>query len=381
MTRTTRALIDLHALQHNLGRVRELAPASRVMAIVKADAYGHGSVRVAYGLASVDSFGVARLNEAITLREAGITQPIVLLEGFLDAAELPLICQHRLSVVVHHAAQIDMLERAVLSAPVPVWIKVDSGMHRLGFTPAEVRNAWERLKCCPQVAKPLRLMTHLASADNRADDLTSKQLTCFNSTVAGLDAEHSIANSAAILGWPQTHADWVRPGLMLYGVSPFPGRTAAQDGLRPVMTLSTKLIAKHALSKGDSVGYGASWTCPHDMPIGIAAIGYGDGYPRHAVSGTPVLLNGRRVSLIGRVSMDMICLDLSTQPEAGVGDAVILWGEGLPVEEVAQHASTIPYELLCAVARRVTVDVASTLDDATAPSGAPLSIHPASPAV
>lgn len=364
MTSTTRALIDLNALRHNLRRVRELAPASQIMAIIKADAYGHGIVRVAQALGDVDAFGVARFNEAIALREAGITQPIVLLGGFLEAAELPLICQHRLSVVVHQSSQLDMLEYTLLSTPVPVWLKVDSGMHRLGFPPNRVKDAWERLKRCPSVAKPLRLMTHLASADDRADDLTLKQLACFTASVAGLEAEQTIANSAAILGWPQTHADWVRPGLMLYGVSPFPGHTATQDGLKPVMTLSTKLIAKHALSKGASVGYGASWTCPQDMQVGIAAIGYGDGYPRHAVSGTPVLLNGQRVPLIGRVSMDMICVDLRSQPEASVGDPVILWGEGLPVEEVAQHASTIPYELLCAVARRVKVDVIPALEAA-----------------
>jgi alanine racemase len=374
MTTITRALINLGALQHNLRRVRELAPASRIMAIIKADAYGHGIVRIGHGLDSVDSFGVARLNEAITLREADIIQPIVLLEGFLEAAELPLICQHQLSVVIHQSTQLDMVEQTPLSSPISVWLKIDTGMHRLGFPPTAVKDVWNRLKRCPWVAE-LRLMTHLASADDRSSSLSLAQLECFDSVVSDLNAERTIANSAAILGWPQSHADWVRPGLMLYGVSPFPDRTAAQDGLRPVMTLSTKLIARHALQKGDCVGYGASWICPQDMQVGIAAIGYGDGYPRHAESGTPVLLNGRRVPLIGRVSMDMICVDLRSQPDADIGDPVILWGEGLPVEEVAQHASTIPYELLCAVARRVQVDVLQAVT--ATPYGA--AAHPAQP--
>ncbi|MEO7558288.1 MAG: alanine racemase [Gammaproteobacteria bacterium] len=353
MTIPPRALINLNALQHNLRRVHELAPGRRIMAIIKADAYGHGMVRIARALSDVDAFGVARFNEAVTLRTAGLTQPIVLLEGFLDAAELPLICQHRLSIVVHHGAQLDMLERTPLAEPIGAWLKIDSGMHRLGFAPAEVEDAWRRLALCPWISKPVRLMTHLACADDRADRRTLEQLACFNAAVNGLAAEHSIANSAAILGWPQTHGEWVRPGLMLYGVSPFPGRIAQQEGLKPVMTLSTRLIAVHNLDKGASVGYGASWTCPQAMRVGIAAIGYGDGYPRHARPGTPVLLNGTRVPLIGRVSMDMICVDLSSQPAARIGDPVILWGEGLPVEEVAHYASTIPYELLCAVARRV----------------------------
>ena len=353
MTRATQAFINLRALQHNLKCVRGLAPKSKVMAIIKADAYGHGITRIARALRDVDGFGVARLDEAIVLREAGVTKPITLLEGFLDAAELPLICQHKLAVVIHHVTQLEILEHATLTDPLSVWLKVDSGMHRLGFAPGEVKAVWARLAHCENVAQPMRLMTHFASADDKQDELTLRQVDCFAQTVSGIEAERSLANSAAIMGWPQTHADWVRPGLMLYGVSPFLNSSAQQDGLRPVMTLSSKLIAINSLKKGDAVGYGASWVCPEDMRVGVAAIGYGDGYPRHAESGTPVLVNGQRVPLVGRVSMDMICLDLRSQPEAHVGDPVILWGDGLPVEEVAQHAATIPYELLCGVARRV----------------------------
>lgn len=353
MTRPAQALIDLSALQHNLTQVRAAAPGCRVMAIIKADAYGHGIVRAARALAEVDGFGVASIDEAIVLREAGVTHPITLLEGFFEASELELISRHALSVVVHHATQLDILERAAQQSPVTVWLKIDSGMHRLGFAPPEVKSVWQRLTACAAVAKPIGLMTHLACADDISSPATLHQLECFDQATLGLPGERSIANSAAILGWPQTHADWVRPGIMLYGVSPFIGGRAAEQGLKPVMTLRSALIAVHHFKRGDAIGYGASYVCPRDMPVGVVAIGYGDGYPRHAQTGTPVLVNGRRVALIGRVSMDMICVDLSAERNACIGDPVVLWGAGLPVEEVAEHAATIAYELLCGVARRV----------------------------
>jgi alanine racemase len=275
------------------------------------------------------------------------------LEGFLEASELPLISQHGLAVVVHHVSQLEILEQSTLANPLSAWLKVDSGMHRLGFAPHRVKAVWARLNACSNVAGPIRLMTHLANADDRQDSQTLRQVECFTKAVHGLEGERSIANSAAILAWPHTHADWVRPGLMLYGISPFSSGSSEREGLTPVMTLRSKLIAINSLSKGDAVGYGASWVCPENMRVGVAAIGYGDGYPRHATPGTPVLVNGRRVPLAGRVSMDMICLDLRAQPEAQVGDPVVLWGESLPVGEVAHHAGTISYELLCGVARRV----------------------------
>ena len=353
MTRPAQALIDLSALQHNLTRVKQAASGRRVMAIIKADAYGHGIVRAARALTAADGYGVASIDEAIVLREAGVTHPITLLEGFFEASELELIGRHALGVVVHHAIQLDILERAAQQSPITVWLKIDSGMHRLGFAPSEVKSAWQRLTACVAVTQPIGLMTHLACADEKSNPATLHQLECFEQITAGLPGERSIANSAAILGWPQTHADWVRPGIMLYGVSPFSGGRAEEHGLKPVMTLRSALIAVHHFKRGDAIGYGASYVCPHDMPVGVVAIGYGDGYPRHAETGTPVLVNGQRVALIGRVSMDMICVDLSTEQGASVGDPVVLWGAGLPVEEVAENAATIAYELLCGVARRV----------------------------
>ncbi|MDE2088464.1 MAG: alanine racemase [Gammaproteobacteria bacterium] len=353
MTHARRALaiIDLQALRHNLQRVRRAAPASKVMAVVKADGYGHGLVRVARQL-DADAYAVACLDEALALREAGIQRPIVLLEGFSEPQELEPIRRYSLDAVVHHRAQLDILEHAGAS-PIKVWLKIDSGMHRLGFPPEEVPDAWRRANACAAAAKPLRFMTHLANADARGDARTARQLEVFHQALGGRAGERSIANSAAILAWPQSHVEWVRPGLMLYGASPFIGGRAEQEGLQPVMTLGTRLIAVNAVKKGEAVGYGGTWVCPRDMRIGVAAIGYGDGYPRHAANGTPVLVNGRRTALVGRVSMDMVCVDLSEQPEARIGDPVVLWGKELPVEEVAQHAATIPYELLCGVTRRV----------------------------
>lgn len=355
------ARIDLRALRGNLERVRAHAPGSQVMAIVKANAYGHGLVPVARALstgpAAVDAFGVACMAEALVLREAGLRHPVLLLEGVLDAADLRLAVHHGLDLVVHHPEQLALLEHTRLAVPVRVWVKLDSGMHRLGFPLQQARALGQRLLQCPNVSPPLAWMTHLAYADDRRSLRTPEQLERFQAAVRDLDGPRSVANSGGVLAWPQAHLDWVRPGIMLYGVSPFLGRSADQEGLRPVMSLHTRLIAVNPLCKGDAVGYGGTWVCPQDMPVGVAAIGYGDGYPRHAGIGTPVLVNGRRAALVGRVSMDMICLDLRGHDGARVGDPVVLWGAGLPVEEVARHAGTIPYELLCAVSQRVAFTV------------------------
>lgn len=359
MTRSVVATVDLSALSHNLARVREVAPNSRVMAVIKANAYGHGIVRIAQALHGIDAFGVACLEEALTLRGADIKTPIVLLEGVNDTDELALASTYRLELVVHHPAQVSMLERATLPMPVKIWLKVDTGMHRLGFVPEATPKAWTRLRACAAVDGTPRLLSHLANADDRRDRLTLDQCETFLGICEGLGGEASLANSGGLLGWPQAQLDWVRPGIMLYGVSPFVGRKGEQEGLRPVMTLSTRLIAVNHYKKGDAIGYGGAWVCPQDMPVGVAAIGYGDGYPRQAEPGTPVLVNGRRVPLVGRVSMDMICVDLRTQPQAQAGDPVHLWGNGLPVEEVADHASTIAYELLCRVTQRVSVQTVS----------------------
>ena len=291
--------------------------------------------------------------EARELRESGIEHPIILLEGPYTANELIEVDQLGLEIVIHEINQVGMLEQVELSQPVSIWLKIDTGMHRLGFLPEEIESVWQKLKQCNGVAENIRLMTHLALANERSNSMTTKQLECFQKVCADLNAEKTIANSAGILVFPESHVDWVRPGLMLYGVSPLADSEGANEELQAVMTLESKLISVKQLQAGESVGYGASWCCPEDMQVGVVAAGYGDGYPRHAPSGTPVLVNGKRVSLIGHASMDMLTVDLRSQPNAKAGDPVVLWGNGLPVEEIAQHARTIPYELLCAVHKRL----------------------------
>lgn len=353
MSRSVRAVVDLAALRHNLALVRASAPAARVMAVVKANGYGHGLREVANALLSTDAFAVSCLNEALCLREAGLLHPIVLLEGFFDVAELRAIAAHRLDIVVHADWQLEELERARLPHPLRIWLKVDSGMRRLGFPPQRVPAALERLRVSG-VAGEIRLMTHLACADDRDSDYTAAQLATFDQASAGLPFERSIANSAGVLAWPDTHADWVRPGIMLYGASPFADARAGQPKLRPAMTLTGRLIAIHQLRRGDAVGYAGTFVCPEDMPIGVVSIGYGDGYPRHAPTGTPVLINGQRASTAGRVCMDMICIDLRGLAQMPhVHDTVTLWGAGLPIEEVAAACGTISYELMCKLTDRV----------------------------
>ncbi|MCW9023044.1 MAG: alanine racemase [Gammaproteobacteria bacterium] len=347
-----RAHIDLSALEHNFQISRRHTPNARQIVVIKANGYGHGMVQVAQALHDADAFAVARLAEAIYLREAGITKPVLLLEGVLDIEELQLAQRHQIDLVVHCLEQVNLLIQATGSA-INVWLKVDTGMHRLGLNPANVSKAFQELTSCEIVNKPVRLMTHLANADDRQDNLSQQQCDTFKKTCVDLTSEHSIANSAGILGWPTSHTEWVRPGIMLYGSSPFVNDTAANWDLHPVMTLSTSLIAVQDYKKGDAIGYGGSWNCPEDMRVGVAAIGYGDGYPRHASNGAPVLINDQRCEVVGRVSMDMICIDLRNSPGASVGDTVVLWGKGLPAEEVANRAGTITYELFCRLTSRV----------------------------
>ena len=356
MSRPTRARIHLPAFQHNLQQVRNAAAGRRVWAVIKANGYGHGILGAAAGLQQADGFAVASLEEALVLRDAGIDQPILLLEGIFEASELTTVAAQKISVVVHHEDQLAVLERAPGNLSVPVWVKLDTGMHRIGFPPERAADAWQRLQSCEAVAGSPGLMTHLANADDRDDDATPRQLAEFAEATTGMDAKRSMANSAGVLGWPEAHGDWVRPGIMLYGICPFVSGNGGEHGLQPAMTLSTKLIAVNRIRRGEGVGYGGTWVCPEDMDVGVAAIGYGDGYPRHAPSGTPVLVNGQRVPLVGRVSMDMITVDLRTQPAARPGDSVVLWGEGLPVEEIASQAGTIGYELVCGVTPRVAVE-------------------------
>lgn len=353
--RATTADLDLDALRHNLARARSLAPRQRVLAVIKANGYGHGATRLLPALGEADALAVACIEEALILREAGATQPILLLEGVFEAAELALCEQHRFWIVVHEPGQVAMLERHRPQRPLSVWLKIDTGMHRLGFAPEQVRAVWQRLRDCPAVDPALRLMSHLSSADDPSDSATREQLAVWEQTVAGLPGERSFANSAGVLAWPAAHQDWIRPGVLLYGVNPLLEQTGPAVGLRPVMTLSTRLIAVKSCRRGERVGYSGTWVCPEDMTIGVAAIGYGDGYPRHAPSGTPMLVNGQPAALAGRVSMDMVTVDLRSQPQAQVGDPVVLWGQGLPVETVAAYAGTIAYELLCGVTARVHV--------------------------
>ena len=352
MTRPARAHINLQALQHNFSRVQQAAPDSRIIAIIKANAYGHGLVRVAQSLPHADAFGVACVDEAISLREAGFDRRIVLLEGLFTAEDVGLVNGYRLDVIVHHESQLALLEQGNLLQPLDVWVKLDTGMHRLGFAIEDIDAVTERLQQIPRLGT-IRYMSHFPCADDPASDSTTIQSRVFRDAVAATGAEQTLANSAAILGWPDTQLDWVRPGIMLSGGAPLADRTAASLDLQPVMTLSSRLIAVNARRAGDAIGYGEDWVCPTDRLVGVAAIGYGDGYPRHAPSGTPVLVNGQPAALAGRVSMDMICIDLGDHPDAKVGDEVILWGEGLPVEEVAAAAGTISYELLCGVGSRV----------------------------
>jgi alanine racemase len=348
------ATVDLEAVRHNLGRVRAFAPRVRVMAAIKADAYGHGALPVAGALVQggVDALAVACLEEALNLREAGITAPIVLLEGVLSAEEARLALALALQIVVHDEWQLALLSRIADQAQPAIWFKLDTGMHRLGFSPDAAPQLAQRLARQPDW-RFCGWMTHLASADETGLPQTSAQLARFEQALHGLSGPRSIANSAGLIAWPQARADWVRPGVMLYGASPLPQYTAAALDLMPAMTLESRVIATKRVAAGESIGYGATYRCASDLPVGVVAIGYADGYPRALPSGTPVLIHGRRVPLVGRVSMDMIAVDLSAVPQTEVGDRVRLWGPELPAEEIAARAGTLAYELFCGLTRRV----------------------------
>lgn len=357
------ALIDKQALINNFKEIKKHAPKSQFMAVLKANGYGHGLVRIAKAMPMADAFGVARIDEALALRAGGIIQPIVLLEGFFGVDELPILAVNDLQTVVHNEEQLCAIEQAKLNRPLKVWLKVDTGMHRLGIEPAQFDNFYKRLKASENVQEALVLMSHLACADDTDEAMTTRQIAQFQELTSELSEQKSLANSAGLLAWPQSQYDWVRAGLLLYGVSPMMSQfqQAHQLNVKPVMTLKSSLIAIRNIEKGESVGYGAAWCAPKNTTIGVIAIGYGDGYPRHAVNGTPVLVNGRRVPLVGRVSMDMITVDLGDNPSDKVGDEAILWGisaqgQHLGVEEVAEYATTIPYELLCNITRRVQVE-------------------------
>ena len=350
------ACVDLSALQHNLLRVKQQAPNSKVMAVVKANGYGHGLRHVAQHAIDSDAFGVARIEEALQLRACGLVKPILLLEGFYSSGDLPVLVTNNIQTVVHCEEQLVALEQAELDTPVVVWLKVDSGMHRLGVHPEHYDEFVARLEACANVAKPIRYMSHFGCADELDSDVTTQQIELFMSLTSGCQGERSLAASAGFLAWPQSHLDWVRPGIIMYGVSPFADKTAQDLGYQPVMTLKSHLIAVRDVKQGESVGYGGIWTSQRDTKVGVIALGYGDGYPRTAPNGTPVLVNGRRVPMAGRVSMDMLTVDLGPDATDKVGDEAILWGKDLPVEEVAHHVGTIGYELVTKLTSRVEME-------------------------
>jgi alanine racemase len=347
--RPIRARVDSAALRHNLAVARQRAPRSRVWAVVKANAYGHGLARAARALAA-DGLALIELDAALELRRAGEKRPILLMQGFYSPQELEPIAASALTTVVHDAEQLAMLERAPASAKIPLYLKLNTGMNRLGFGEKEFKDALAPLA---RRGGEITLMTHFADADGRRG--VKWQLERFHAMTAGLAYPRSLANSAAILRYPEAHSEWVRPGIMLYGCSPFADESAEKLGLKPVMTLSSELIAVRELKTGDSLGYGCAFTAQGTMRVGIVACGYADGYPRHAPTGTPVLVCGRRTRTLGRIAMDMLIADLAGIPQAGIGSPVTLWGEGLSADEVAASAGTVSYELLCALSARVPV--------------------------
>jgi len=351
--RPIRAQISIGALAHNLRVAKRHAGAARVFAVVKANAYGHGLSRARRAFEAADGFAVLTLEEAASLRQMGVEQPILLLEGLFRADEIAACVELGLWPVLHHAGQLDWLERAPPARPLGVFLKFDSGMHRLGFPLAQHVEIVARLRRIPGVAL-LALMTHFAQADEATG--VDWQLRPFLAQLAAHGLPWSTANSAALLRYPATLGDWVRPGIMLYGASPFADVPAAELGLRPAMRLVSELISVQTIGAGEGVGYGQLFRAQHDMRVGVVACGYADGYPRHAPTGTPVAVNGRRTRTLGRVSMDMLCVDLSDVPEATLGGPVELWGETVPVDAVAAAAGTISYELLCALAARVPVE-------------------------
>lgn len=350
------AALNLDAILHNLNVVRQHAPTAKIMAVIKANAYGHGLLRVAEVLKQeVDAVAVARADEGIHLRNAGFQKSVTVLEGFVCSDELVELYKYGLDAVIHSPEQIDILEKHQGKETISVWLKMDTGMNRLGFKGNNFKSAYQRLKACKQIKQPFGLMTHLANADDLDDDKTSTQITEFTIATKEYSEPCSIANSAAILGWKESLTDWVRPGIMLFGCSPFADKIGRQLNLKPVMSLHSRLSAVKSVAEGEAVGYGGSWVCDSATRLGVVSIGYGDGYPRYAKNSTPVLVNGKRVPLIGRVSMDMITVDLKNQPQAKPGDPVTLWGQDLAVEEIALAADTIPYTLMCGITQRVKI--------------------------
>ena len=352
MSRPIKALISSVALRHNLSVVRRCAPGSRVFAVIKANAYGHGLMRAASALDSADGLALLEIDAAVQLRESGYARRLALLEGLFEATELEIAARHDLTIAVHNVEQLRMLDRAPADARLDVMLKINTGMNRLGFEPLAALAERDTLATHRAVRK-LTLMTHFATADDARG--VAWQMEAFDAVAAGQTFERSVANSAAILRYPHTHADWVRPGIMLYGGTPFADTSAAELGLRPAMTLASEIISMQTVRAGGRVGYAGTYEATQPLRVGAVACGYADGYPRHAPTGTPVLVDGIRTRTLGRVSMDMLTVDLTGIPDARVGAPVVLWGEGLPADEVAEAAGTVSYELMCALAPRVPV--------------------------
>jgi len=365
--RATRAVINTQALQHNVQRVREYAPQSQVMAVIKANAYGHGLLQVARSLEAVDAFAIACVDEALQLRLGGITKPLLVLGGFNHTAELSAAYDYELITVINNNNQLQVLLDFIaqkgqnLTKQIQVWLKLDTGMHRLGFLANELEVAYDKITSLSQINSNIGIMSHFACADEKGNPYNQQQFQSYQQVLEKLTpALTSMANSAAIISLPESHFKWVRAGIMVYGINPFPEHTGSELGLNPVMTLKAKIIAIKKLLKGEKIGYGSSWECPENMDVAVVAIGYGDGYPRHARSGTPVKLKGIETQLLGRVSMDMISIDLRPLKRKNktvkIGDEVTLWGDGLAIERIAHYADTIAYELLCSVTTRVKLE-------------------------
>ncbi|MGB5444479.1 MAG: alanine racemase [Psychromonas sp.] len=350
---TAEAVIDIAALRHNYQFIQGKCPTAKIAAVLKANAYGHGAVRFAKALPQADAFAVSRLQEAVELREAGIEQPILLLEGCFCPDELHCASALNIHTMIHNQRQLQELEQADLSKPVQVWLKIDTGMHRLGVLPEQVDDYYRRIKASANAKNEIRFASHFNCADELESSATSEQIACFEKATQAYCGGKSLSNSAAILHWPDAYYDWLRPGIALYGIAPRVDSCGRDEGLRAVMTLKSKLISVREHKQGDALGYGKSWVAPRDTRIGVVAMGYGDGYPRTAPSGTPVLVNGRRASIVGTVSMDMITVDLGPDSKDQVGDEVIFWGDALPVEEIARHIGTIAYELIIKLTARV----------------------------
>lgn len=353
MSRPVLATIDLQALKQNLGIVRRAAGGARVWSVVKANAYGHGLDRIWNALRETDGFAMLNLEEAILLRERGWKGPILLLEGFFHADELELFDKYRLTTSVHSNWQIKALQNARLHAPIDIYLKVNSGMNRLGFAPERIHTVWQQLRGISNVGA-MTLMSHFAQSE--LIDGVAEPMQRIEQAAEGLECPRSLANSAATLWHPETHFDWVRPGIVLYGASPSgQWQDIANTGLKPVMSLSSQIIGIQNLKPGDAVGYGSRYRAKEEQRIGIVACGYADGYPRIAANGTPVLVDGIRTGTVGAISMDMLAVDLTPCPQAGIGTAVELWGQEIKIDEVAASAGTVGYELMCALAPRVPV--------------------------